>query len=114
MFTIFQQPVHGTIDYLSDDGRYSPTITFTMSDIYENRISYNHDGTNTVQDSFEFTVSDGRNAMFMFEQDGALVTTNSPQVLSSRSMFVLHTNPTNVRSFVLICVDQSFLAKLER
>ncbi|XP_033644314.1 extracellular matrix protein FRAS1-like [Asterias rubens] len=75
MFTIFQPPRHGTIDEV----RRGPTLTFTMTDLYENRISYNHDGSNTLEDSFLFTVSDGTNALFMVEQGTELSTTSAPQ-----------------------------------
>ena len=51
-----------------------------MTDLYENRISYNHDGSNTLEDSFLFTVSDGTNALFMVEQGTELSTTSAPQV----------------------------------
>jgi len=46
----------------------------------ENRISYNHDGSNTQEDSFEFAVSDGTNPDFTVELDGRVVTTTAPQV----------------------------------
>ncbi len=75
MFTIFQSPRHGTIDEV----RRGPTLTFTMADLYENRISYNHDGSNTLEDSFLFTVSDGTNALFIVEQGTELSTTSAPQ-----------------------------------
>ncbi|KAL5018413.1 hypothetical protein ScPMuIL_004135 [Solemya velum] len=41
-----------------------------MEDIYENRVSYQHDGSETVEDNFSFTVSDGTNRMFAMQQDG--------------------------------------------
>ncbi|PIK53992.1 hypothetical protein BSL78_09129, partial [Apostichopus japonicus] len=105
MFTVFQHPLHGTIDYLSDDGRYSPTVTFTMSDIYENRVSYNHDGTNTVEDNFEFTVSDGRNAMFLVEKRGELVTTNTAQAFQITIMPVDDGTPRIVTNLGLGYLD---------
>ncbi|XP_038060993.1 extracellular matrix protein FRAS1-like [Patiria miniata] len=79
MFTIFRPPRHGTIDYTPDEIRYAPTLTFSMADVYENRISYNHDGSNTLQDSFEFTVSDGTNPLFTIEQGTELITTSAQQ-----------------------------------
>ena len=57
-----------------------PTLTFSMSDVYENRISYNHDGTNTLSDQFEFTVSDGTNPMYVVERGMEMLTTSAPQV----------------------------------
>eukprot|EP00057_Strongylocentrotus_purpuratus_P020370 XP_011674844.1 PREDICTED: extracellular matrix protein FRAS1 [Strongylocentrotus purpuratus] len=80
MFTVFTQPTHGTVDFTLDNVRYAPTLTFSMADIYENRISYNHDGTNTLSDQFQFMVSDGTNPMFVVEKGLELQTTSAPQV----------------------------------
>ena len=82
MFTIFREPHHGTIDFTADGRRHAPTVTFTMADLYENRISYNHDGSNTLEDSFTFSVSDGTNPMFLIEENTDLVTTSQPQEFS--------------------------------
>lgn len=46
-----------------------------MDDIYQNRISYNHDGSNTLKDRFSFTVSDGTNPFFIVEEGGKEVRT---------------------------------------
>ncbi len=39
-----------------------------MDDIYQNRISYNHDGSNSLKDRFTFTVGDGTNMFFIIEE----------------------------------------------
>ena len=80
MFTVFTPPRHGTVDFTLDGVRFTPTLTFSMSDVYENRISYNHDGTNTLSDQFEFTVSDGTNPMYVVERGMEMLTTSAPQV----------------------------------
>lgn len=41
-----------------------------MDDIYQNRISYNHDGSNSLKDRFTFTVGDGTNMFFIIEEGG--------------------------------------------
>lgn len=41
-----------------------------MDDIYQNRISYNHDGSNLLKDRFTFTVADGTNLLFMVDDSG--------------------------------------------
>lgn len=53
-----------------------------MEDIYENRVSYKHDGSETTEDNFSFMVSDGTNHMFMMQQDegDTAPVFNSPQV----------------------------------
>ena len=85
MFTIVQSPVHGTVDLRSVDGVHLLTSAFTMEDVYENRVSYEHDGTENFEDNFSFTVSDGTNEVFVMQQDEPSETMNpisSPQVRS--------------------------------
>lgn len=70
MFTVVQPPLHGSID-LRRGKFYSSTIRFSMADIYENRVSYKHDGSETLSDEFSFTVSDGTNHLFVMQRDAA-------------------------------------------
>ena len=101
MFTIFREPTHGTIDFTTDERRYAPTVTFTMADIYENRISYNHDGSNTLEDSFAFTVSDGTNPVFLTERNTELVMTSTPQEFDITVLPVDDGTPRIVTNFGL-------------
>ncbi|XP_075060088.1 extracellular matrix organizing protein FRAS1 [Mixophyes fleayi] len=78
-FTIIQPPRYGVIERSSNGQSYRQTSTFTMDDIYQNRISYNHDGSNTLKDRFSFTVSDGTNPFFIVEEGGKEVVTAAPQ-----------------------------------
>nr|XP_039273813.1 extracellular matrix protein FRAS1-like [Styela clava] len=79
-FTILQSPVHGNIERTNSRGdRYIPVTGFSMEDIYQSRISYNHDGSNSVEDRFTFTVEDGTNKEFIITEEGAQVTTSSHQ-----------------------------------
>ncbi|CAM4540352.1 unnamed protein product [Leuciscus chuanchicus] len=78
-FTIVQAPRHGTIERTSNGQHYRQTNTFTMDDIYQNRISYNHDGSNSLKDRFTFTVGDGTNMFFIIEEAGKEVVTAAPQ-----------------------------------
>ena len=83
LFTITKPPLHGNIEQHYGNN-WSPATLFTMTDIYENRISYLHDGTETITDNFSFTVSDGTNANFAaMQQDGNgnhAITQTMPQV----------------------------------
>lgn len=45
-----------------------------MDDIYQNRISYHHDGSNSLKDRFTFTVGDGTNMFFIIEEGGKEVS----------------------------------------
>ena len=72
-FTVVQPPRHGLIERTSNGQRYYQATTFTMDDIYQNRISYSHDGSNSLKDRFTFTVSDGTNPFFIMEDGGKKV-----------------------------------------
>lgn len=73
-FTVVHPPRHGLIERSSNGQRYHPTATFTMDDVYQNRISYSHDGSNSLKDRFAFTVSDGTNPFFVVEDGGKKVS----------------------------------------
>ncbi|XP_012860276.2 extracellular matrix organizing protein FRAS1 [Echinops telfairi] len=78
-FTIVQPPRHGTIERTTDGQHFRLTSTFTMEDIYQNRVSYSHDGSNSLKDRFTYTVSDGTNPFFMIEEAGKEMMTAAPQ-----------------------------------
>ncbi|XP_057358347.1 extracellular matrix organizing protein FRAS1 isoform X1 [Manis pentadactyla] len=78
-FSIVQPPRHGTIERTSNGQRSQHTSTFTMEDIYQNRVSYSHDGSNSLRDRFTFMVSDGTNPFFIIEEGGKEVMTAAPQ-----------------------------------
>lgn len=78
-FTIVQPPRHGTIERTARGQRYQLTSSFTMEDIYQNRVSYSHDGSNSLKDRFTFTVSDGTNPFFIIEEGGEEIMTAAPQ-----------------------------------
>nr|CAB3247083.1 extracellular matrix protein FRAS1 [Phallusia mammillata] len=78
-FKIVVPPQNGAIERTTNGRQYVPVTTFTMEDLYESRISYNHDGTNSVTDRFTFTVSDGTNEEFQISEEESLITTTQPQ-----------------------------------
>lgn len=76
-FTITQVPVHGNLLH-----NYSRIVTrFTQSDISNNLISYQHDGTETRTDSFSFTVTDGTHSDFYVFSDTSF-SKRHPQTLN--------------------------------
>lgn len=70
IFTVVQAPRHGTIERTGNGQHFRQTSSFSMDDIYQNRISYNHDGSNSLKDRFTFTVADGTNLLFMVDEGG--------------------------------------------
>ncbi|KAM5158784.1 extracellular matrix organizing protein FRAS1 [Callospermophilus lateralis] len=78
-FTIVQPPRHGIIERTTRGQHFHLSSTFTMEDIYQNRISYSHHGSNSLKDRFSFTVSDGKNPFFIIEEGGKEIMTAAPQ-----------------------------------
>lgn len=74
VFTVVQAPRHGALERTSNGQHYRQTSSFTMDDVYQNRISYNHDGSNSLKDRFTFSVADGTNMLFLVEEGGKEVT----------------------------------------
>lgn len=75
VYSITQIPVNG---FIVNQG--TPTMVFTQDDIDNNLISYQHDGTDTLSDSFSFTITDGTHLDFYVYPDLKSLT-RRPQVI---------------------------------
>lgn len=73
LFTITQVPLHGNLLY-----NFSRIVSqFSLKDLKQNLICYQHDGTETLSDSFTFTVTDGTHSQFYIP--GSNIPTRRPQ-----------------------------------
>ncbi|XP_060050888.1 FRAS1-related extracellular matrix protein 2 isoform X2 [Erinaceus europaeus] len=87
-FTITQAPVHGQL--LLNNTR--PVMVFTKQDLNENLISYRHDGTESSEDSFSFTVTDGSHSEFFVFPD-TVFETRRPQVMKIQVLAIDNNAP---------------------
>lgn len=88
-FTVTQMPVHGQL--LFNNSR--PALVFTKQDLNENLISYRHDGSESSEDSFSFTVTDGSHTEFYVFPD-TVFETRRPQVMKIQVLAIDNSVPT--------------------
>uniref|UniRef100_A0A8C8SHP3 FRAS1 related extracellular matrix 2 n=1 Tax=Pelusios castaneus TaxID=367368 RepID=A0A8C8SHP3_9SAUR len=87
-FIITQVPVHGQLVF----NNTKPVTSFTKQDLNENLISYKHDGTESTEDSFSFTVTDGTHTDFYVFPE-TLFETRKPQTMNIQIMAVDNSVP---------------------
>ncbi|ELK16426.1 Extracellular matrix protein FRAS1 [Pteropus alecto] len=80
-FTIVQPPRHGTIERTTNGQHFRHTSTFTMEDIYQHRVSYSHDGSNSLKDRFTFIIMTA--APQQFQVDILPVDDGTPRIVTN-------------------------------
>uniref|UniRef100_A0A671KDL8 Fras1 related extracellular matrix 3 n=1 Tax=Sinocyclocheilus anshuiensis TaxID=1608454 RepID=A0A671KDL8_9TELE len=76
-FVVTQVPVHGQLLFNGTQ----VISSFTKQDLNENLITYRHDSTETNEDSFSFTVTDGTHTEF-YVFPNTVYETRKPQVMT--------------------------------
>ncbi|KAM4796083.1 FRAS1-related extracellular matrix protein 2 [Rhinophrynus dorsalis] len=82
-FLVTQVPVHGKIMFNNSKA----VTSFTKQDLNDNLISYKHDGTESTEDSFSFTVTDGTHTDFYVFPD-TVYETRKPQMMKIKILAV--------------------------
>ncbi|OQV15527.1 Extracellular matrix protein FRAS1 [Hypsibius exemplaris] len=70
VFDVVKPPRHGRLILHRDDGVETTTRSFTMEDIWRNRLIYEHDGGPSTTDTFDFVLTDGTHSFFFVNQNG--------------------------------------------
>ncbi|XP_019211977.1 extracellular matrix protein FRAS1 isoform X3 [Oreochromis niloticus] len=99
VFSVIQAPRHGTIKRTISGQHYRQISSFTMDDIDQNRISYNHDGSNSLKYRFTFTVTDSTNLLFMVQDNGKELLPDPQMKVAGSSHMNLQSNQ---RKLVLV------------
>lgn len=83
LFSVSSTPQHGRLQRVEDSTTFVLVVSFTMQEVLDNRVRYQHDGSDTIRDTFTFTVSDGANADFqVVDTRGRQKTTHAVQTFS--------------------------------
>lgn len=70
VFDITRPPRHGQILLRRDDKQETVARSFTMQDIWRNRVIYDHDGGPSTRDSFDFILTDNTHSFFFVNENG--------------------------------------------
>ncbi|MCA9212070.1 MAG: tandem-95 repeat protein [Planctomycetales bacterium] len=81
IYTVDAVPANGTL--YNNGVALSATDTFTQADIDANLITYDHDGSQTASDSFDFTVDDGSGSTTSATFSWTVTNVNDAPVLAS-------------------------------
>ncbi len=105
-YFLTNNPQHGKLVYM--DSPHDPVSTFTQLDIVEGKVSYIHDGSNSLEDVFNFELSDGTNlsdimefqiSILPMDDDAPFVEVNNTLTLSNTA------NPTIITVDLLSAGD---------
>ncbi|MDQ3140874.1 MAG: T9SS type A sorting domain-containing protein [Bacteroidota bacterium] len=93
IYTLVSIPSTGKLFLNSQELTYGST--FTQKDIDENKLSYQHNGSNNLTDGFNFIVHDGTGGWFGTDFFRILIGPVSTKDQTETLDFNLHPNPSN-------------------
>lgn len=108
-YTVGTVPAHGTLK--KSGTALSASGTFTQDDVDNSRVSYTHDGSETISDSFSFTVSDGT---YRLSEELFTITINPindpPIITAPESISVIEDNYTTLMGISFSDADAGYAA----
>ena len=103
IYTLTDEPGNGTLQ--QNGGTLSTGNTFTQADINNNLLTYTHNGSETISDSFSFNVSDGLTTVGGIFSITVMPVSDAPQVAPTVGLTVNEGEEEAITSTQLLTTD---------
>ena len=94
IYSVTTPPASGRLELSGNPG--VAIASFTQDDIDNNRLIYQHDGSETTTDSFAFSVDDGAGAVSSGTFAISIIAVNAPPLITSAGSAIVAENQTGV------------------
>ena len=102
-YTVISLPANGTL--FLNDVALSVNDTFTQADIDAGEVTYDHDGTETTSDQFDFTVDDGQGSSTSSQFDIVVTPVNDAPTVTNNGGTVVEGEFTTLTTAMLNASD---------